>query len=96
MLNQNPDLSRVRLELARACFLDRDYEESRFQFELLKGGGTAPAGAGEGGSVPGHDPGHVIGDHRLETTTRRDKTWQIYTSLSSNIFEKYGISPVLQ
>lgn len=39
ILNQNPNLARVRLELARAYFFNRDYDEAQLQFELVKGGG---------------------------------------------------------
>ena len=38
ILNQRPNLPRVRLELARAYFLDKNYEDAAFQFELVKGG----------------------------------------------------------
>jgi len=38
ILNIRPDLARVRLELARAYFLDRNYKDAAFQFELVKGG----------------------------------------------------------
>lgn len=42
ILRMNPDLARVRLELARAYFLNGDYEDARLQFELLKGSGLPP------------------------------------------------------
>lgn len=42
ILNQNPNLPRVRLELARAYFLNRDYEDAQLQFELVKGSGLPP------------------------------------------------------
>jgi len=42
ILNLRPDLPRVRLELARAYFLDRSYQEAAFQFELVKGGDLPP------------------------------------------------------
>jgi hypothetical protein len=42
ILNQRPDLPRVRLELARAYFLDKNYEDAAFQFELVKGGDLPP------------------------------------------------------
>lgn len=38
ILNRQPDLPRVRLELARAYFLNQEYEDAQLQFELLKGG----------------------------------------------------------
>jgi hypothetical protein len=38
ILNHKPDLPRVRLELARAYFLDKNYADATFQFELVKGG----------------------------------------------------------
>jgi len=42
ILNRQPDLVRVRLDLARAHFLDRNYEDAAFQFELVKGGDLPP------------------------------------------------------
>ena len=42
ILNHNPNLPRVRLELARAYFLNRDYEDAQLQFELVKGGELPP------------------------------------------------------
>jgi tetratricopeptide (TPR) repeat protein len=42
ILNHNPDLPRVRLELARAYFLDGDLGNANFQFKLLKGGEFPP------------------------------------------------------
>jgi len=42
ILNQKPDLPRVRLELARAYFLDKNYADATFQFELVKGGKLPP------------------------------------------------------
>jgi hypothetical protein len=42
ILNQAPDLPRVRLELARAYFMNKDYEDAQLQFELVKGGGLPP------------------------------------------------------
>ena len=42
ILNHNPDLPRVRLELARAYYLDKNLVDARFQFELLKGGALPP------------------------------------------------------
>lgn len=42
ILNRRPDLPRVRLELARAYFLDKNYPDAAFQFELLKGGELPP------------------------------------------------------
>jgi hypothetical protein len=43
ILRQRPDLPRVRLELARAYFLDKNYEDAAFQFELVKGGDLPPS-----------------------------------------------------
>jgi len=43
ILNRKPDLPRVRLELARAYFLDKNYPDAAFQFELVKGGDLPPA-----------------------------------------------------
>ncbi|MDR1241566.1 MAG: tetratricopeptide repeat protein [Deltaproteobacteria bacterium] len=42
ILNTHPDLPRVRLDLARAYFLDKNYEDAAFQFELVKGGDLPP------------------------------------------------------
>jgi tetratricopeptide (TPR) repeat protein len=42
ILNRRPDLARVRLDLARAYFLDRNFEDAAFQFELVKGGDLPP------------------------------------------------------
>ena len=42
ILNQHPGLARVRLELARAYFLDKNYGDATFQFELVKGSDLPP------------------------------------------------------
>lgn len=42
ILRRNPNLPRVRLELARAYFLNKDYEDAQLQFELVKGSGLPP------------------------------------------------------
>ncbi len=42
ILTLNPNLTRVRLELARAYFLDKNYKDAAFQFELVKGGDLPP------------------------------------------------------
>ncbi|MBQ4133584.1 MAG: DUF560 domain-containing protein [Desulfovibrionaceae bacterium] len=42
ILNHNPNLPRVRLELARAYFMNRDYEDAQLNFELVKGGDIPP------------------------------------------------------
>ena len=42
ILRRNPNLPRVRLELARAYFLNRDYEDAQLQCELVKGSGLPP------------------------------------------------------
>jgi len=42
ILNQRPDLPRVRLDLALAYFLDKNYEDAARQFELVKGGDLPP------------------------------------------------------
>jgi hypothetical protein len=39
---------------------------------------------------------YVTSDNKIDETTRKDKTWRLLTSLSSNIFEKYGITPMIQ
>jgi hypothetical protein len=40
--------------------------------------------------------GYVTRNNRIAETTRKDQTWRLLTSLSSNVFEKYGLTPVLQ
>ena len=42
ILNRQPGLTRVRLDLARAYFLDKNYEDATFHFELVKGGDLPP------------------------------------------------------
>ena len=42
ILRRNPNLPRVSLELARAYFLNSDYEDAQLQFELVKGSGLPP------------------------------------------------------
>ena len=42
ILGRNPNLPRVRLELARAYSLNGDYEDAQLQFELVKGSGLPP------------------------------------------------------
>lgn len=42
ILNRFPDLPRVRLELARAYFLDEKYADAEFNFNLVKGGKNIP------------------------------------------------------
>ena len=42
ILDRDPTLTRVRLDLARAYFLDKNYEDATFQFELVKGGDLPP------------------------------------------------------
>jgi tetratricopeptide (TPR) repeat protein len=42
ILNRNPNLARVRLELALAYFMDESYEDAQFQFELVKGDTSLP------------------------------------------------------
>ena len=42
ILNQRPDLPRVRLDLALAYFLDKNYEDAALQFELVKGSELPP------------------------------------------------------
>ena len=37
ILSRNPDLTRVRLELARALFLARDFDAARYHFEIALG-----------------------------------------------------------
>ena len=42
ILRKYPALTRVRLELARAYLFNRDYEDARFQFELVRGDPDLP------------------------------------------------------
>ena len=35
-------------------------------------------------------------DYRIAETRRRDRTWQVFASLSSSLLEKYDITPTLQ
>jgi hypothetical protein len=77
ILNQRPDLVRVRLELARAYFLDKNYEDATFQFELVKGGDLPP---------------DVLANvDAFLNTIRRQKNWTVNFSLApmsdSNINE---------
>ena len=82
ILNRRPDLVRVRLDLARAYFLDKNYEDATFQFELVKGGSLPPA---------------VLAnvDVFLDTI-RRQKNWTLHFALSpvsdSNINQASGES----
>ena len=80
ILNQNPNLPRVRLELARAYFLNRDYEDAQLQFELVKGGELPP-------EVVDKVDGFL-------TEIRRKKDWTLDFSLSpvsdSNINQSSG------
>ena len=39
---------------------------------------------------------HITRDHRIAETRRKDRTWQVFASLSSNLFEKYNVTPALQ
>jgi hypothetical protein len=39
---------------------------------------------------------YVTRDKRFDETTRKDRTWRFQSSLSSNVFEKYGLTPFLQ
>lgn len=42
ILNRFPSLARVRLELARAYYLNKNWDDARFHFELVKGGQDIP------------------------------------------------------
>jgi hypothetical protein len=69
ILNSFPDLVRVRLELARAYFLNENYEDARFQFELVKGGRELP-------------PAVLANvDHFLDLI-RRQKNWSLSFGLN--------------
>ena len=39
---------------------------------------------------------YITRDNRIDETVRQDKTWQMLNTLSSNIFEQYNLTPVLQ
>lgn len=68
ILNKHPNLARVRLELARAYFLAKDYEDARFHFELVKGGDVPP---------------EVIQNvDRFLEAIRRQKNWSLTTGFS--------------
>jgi len=68
ILSTHPELPRVRLELARAYFLDRNFERATFHFELVKGGDL---------------PGEVLTrvDQFLDTI-RRQKNWTLDFAIS--------------
>ena len=42
ILNRHPSLPRVRLELARAYFMDQNYSEAEFHFTMVRGGRDLP------------------------------------------------------
>ena len=42
ILNQHPSLPRVRLELARAYFMDKNYSDAEFHFTMVRGGKDIP------------------------------------------------------
>ena len=68
ILNRQPGLARVRLELARAYFLDKNYEDAAFQFEMVKGGDLPP---------------EVLANiDRFLDAIRRQKNWTLDFSLS--------------
>jgi hypothetical protein len=80
ILNKHPNLPRVRLELARAYFLDKNYEDAAFQFELVKGGDLPP---------------EVLANVDIFLDAiRREKNWSFNFSLSpvtnSNINQASG------
>lgn len=39
---------------------------------------------------------YIARDYRIAETRRRDRTWQVFASLSSSLLEKYDITPTLQ
>jgi hypothetical protein len=39
---------------------------------------------------------YVTRDNRIEVTTRKDTIWQGMGTLSSNLFEQHGLTPLLQ
>jgi hypothetical protein len=39
---------------------------------------------------------YVTRDNRIDETVRQDTIWQLTATLSSNIFERYGLTPMLQ
>ena len=80
ILNEHPDLPRVRLELARAYFLDKNYPDATLQFELVKGGNLPP---------------EVLANvDAFLDAIRRQKNWTVDFSLSpvldSNINQASG------
>ena len=64
ILNRFPELPRVRLELARAFYLNEDYDDARFHFELVKGGKDIP-------------PEVLSNVDRFLQTIRRQKDWSL-------------------
>ena len=80
ILNHKPDLPRVRLELARAYFLDKNYPDATFQFELVKGGNLPPEVASNVDAFLNH--------------IRRQKNWTLDFSINpmkdSNINQASG------
>jgi len=80
ILNHKPDLPRVRLELARAYFLDKNYPDATFQFELVKGGNLPPE--------------VIVNVDTFLDSIRRQKNWSLDFSMNpavdSNISQTSG------
>ena len=81
MLNRFPRLTRVRLELARVYFLNENYSDARFHFELVKGGRDIP-------------PAVIENVERYLAAIRQKKEWSLDVTLGaapdSNINQASG------
>lgn len=77
ILNRHPNLARVRLELARAYFMDENYSDARFHFELVKGGKDIP-------------PEVAANIDRFLDAIRRQKNWDF--SLGFNILPDSNVN----
>ncbi len=83
ILNRFPDLARVRLDLAFAYFLNQDYDDARFHFEMVKGGNKIP-------------PGVLENVDSFLAAIRRQKSWSVSAGFSiipdSNINQSSGVT----
>lgn len=83
ILNRFPNLARVRLELARAYFLNENWDDARFHFELVKGGQNIP-------------PGVVANVDLFLREIRRKKSWSLEVGFGyvpdSNLNQASGVT----
>ncbi|MDR2947080.1 MAG: surface lipoprotein assembly modifier [Candidatus Adiutrix sp.] len=83
ILNRFPGLARVRLELARAYFLNENWDDARFHFELVKGGQNIP-------------PGVAANVDMFLREIRRKKNWSLEVGFGyvpdSNLNQASGIT----